>query len=60
MEAGGLLSVHARYLNADIPHFYCLLRREYVYDLHAYRSEFEPCVCSALPPSPAGLSASSS
>lgn len=31
------------YLNAHVPHFYCLLRREYLYDLRAHHGEFEPC-----------------
>lgn len=32
------------FLNADIPHIYCLLRKEYLYDLQAHHGEFEP-VC---------------
>ncbi len=31
------------YLNADIPPFYALLRKEYLYDLKQHRGEFVPC-----------------
>lgn len=30
------------FLNADVPHFYCLIRREYLYDLQSHHGEFEP------------------
>lgn len=36
------------FLNADIPHFYALLRREYLYDLRRGHGEFEPCAVFAV------------
>lgn len=30
-------------LSINIPHFYCLLRKEYLYDLTSHHSEYIPC-----------------
>jgi len=30
-------------LSINIPHFYCLLRKEYLYDLSSHHSEYIPC-----------------
>lgn len=31
------------FLNASLPHFYCLLRREFLYDQRKGHGEYEPC-----------------
>jgi hypothetical protein len=36
------------FLNADIPPFYALLRKEYLYDLRAHHGEFVPCCVFGL------------
>lgn len=41
------------FLNAEIPHVYCLLRREYLYDLRDHHGEFERCAVfgvTSIPP----------
>lgn len=41
------------FLNADIPHFYCLLRNEYLYDLQKGQGEFTPAAVfqvTSIPP----------
>lgn len=35
-------------LNADVPPFPCLVRREYLYDLKAHQGEVEPCYVFGL------------
>ena len=36
------------FLNADVPPFTCLLRREYLYDLRRHHGEYEPVVVFGL------------
>lgn len=41
------------FLNADIPHFYCFLRNEYLYDLRQGHGEFTPAAVfqvTSIPP----------